>query len=287
MMAMPTNLFYIWLDRYLIPIDDPGSRLFGLNLLSTILILAIYFWWVGKSTAFTQIKKAIFRKKYWWNRSTKKDYQLYFFNSFLKILLLYPFVKVSFWFSALVVKLLLKGFGIQLAQTSMVSLIFFTLCAFIFDDFMRFSHHYLMHRVPFLWEIHKTHHSAKILTPITLYRIHPIESAIATFRNATSYGILLGVFIFFYDAGTELHTLIGISSFGIIFNLLGSNLRHSHIPISFGPMEWIFISPAQHQLHHASQDGANLGVSLSIWDLCAGSFRRTDKSKKMSFGLND
>lgn len=282
---MPTNLFYTWLDRYLLPIDDPGSRLFGLNLASSFFLIACYFWWANKKNLFEEMKKAVFRKKYWWNRSTKQDYKLYILNSFLKILLIYPFIKISFWFSSLVVSFLVKSFGILPAQTNIFSLILFSLFAFILDDFMRFMHHYFMHRIPFLWEFHKIHHSAKILTPITLYRIHPLESAFATFRNSASYGILLGVFIFFFDTGAELHTLLGISSFGILFNLLGSNLRHSHIPLSFGPLEYIFISPAQHQLHHATQDGANLGVSLSIWDQFTGSFRRSEARKKMRFGL--
>lgn len=35
--------------------------------------------------------------------------------------------------------------------------------------------HWLMHRVPFLWEFHKVHHSAEIMTPLTEWRQHPVE----------------------------------------------------------------------------------------------------------------
>ena len=38
-----------------------------------------------------------------------------------------------------------------------------------------FVAHYLQHRVPVFWEFHKVHHSAQVLTPITLYRMHPID----------------------------------------------------------------------------------------------------------------
>ena len=32
-----------------------------------------------------------------------------------------------------------------------------------------------MHRVPALWEFHKVHHSAEVLTPLTEWRQHPVE----------------------------------------------------------------------------------------------------------------
>jgi len=30
--------------------------------------------------------------------------------------------------------------------------------------------------VPFLWEFHKVHHSANVLTPITAFRVHPVDT---------------------------------------------------------------------------------------------------------------
>src|SRR5262249_2516576 len=38
-----------------------------------------------------------------------------------------------------------------------------------------FLAHYLQHRVPALWEFHKTHHSAAVLMPITVFRMHPVD----------------------------------------------------------------------------------------------------------------
>ena len=34
-------------------------------------------------------------------------------------------------------------------------------------DFAATWAHYLQHRVPILWELHKVHHSAEVMTPIT------------------------------------------------------------------------------------------------------------------------
>ncbi len=35
--------------------------------------------------------------------------------------------------------------------------------------------HFAMHRIPALWEFHKVHHSAEVLTPLTEWRQHPLE----------------------------------------------------------------------------------------------------------------
>src|ERR1039458_8498353 len=39
----------------------------------------------------------------------------------------------------------------------------------------------LFHAIPALWEFHKVHHSAEVLTPLTEMRTHPVE--IIAFMN--------------------------------------------------------------------------------------------------------
>ena len=62
----------------------------------------------------------------------------------------------------------------------------------------------------------------------------------------------------------------GVNIFIFLFNVFGSNLRHSHIGISYWKwLEFILISPAQHHLHHSvskEHHDKNFGVSLAIWD---------------------
>lgn len=261
----------LWTERFLVPVDDPGSRLFHMNILSSLLLILLFWIWQRHSGIRLDLKGLLLRKKYWWNRSTKIDYQVYFFNSVLKVLLFIPFLDFGFRFSQWTVKGLLWGHGdFGGTPATSLNLFLFTLMAFVWDDFLRFFHHYLMHRIPFLWEFHKTHHSARVLTPITLYRTHPLESAMATIRNSLSLGVAAGAFIFLFESQMSLMTLFGVNLFGFVFNFLGSNLRHSHIPLSFGIFENIFISPKMHQVHH-SRDvrhfDKNFGVSFSFWDL--------------------
>lgn len=284
-MKFELDILLLWVDRYLLPIDDPGSRLFGINILSSAFAVFLYFFITCRQNVFQSVFNSIFNKRYWWNRSTKKDYALYLLNSIIKLLLLYPFVKISFFFSAFLLKVLINLFGLIVPFRSVQALVVFSVFSFIFDDFLRFTHHFLMHKIPILWKFHKTHHSARVLTPITLYRIHPMESIMATIRNAMSFGVILGFFLYFFEGDADLYTLFGINMFGMVFNFLASNLRHSHIPVSFGIFEYIFISPVLHQIHHASVQGHNMGVSLTLWDHIFGSFRRTPAGGKLRFGL--
>ena len=48
--------------------------------------------------------------------------------------------------------------------------------------------HYLSHRIAFLWEFHKVHHSATVLTPLTNFRVHPICASSSTFWRCSWHG---------------------------------------------------------------------------------------------------
>lgn len=292
---MKTGDFQIWVDRFLVPLDDPGSRLFHLNLLiALVLVLA---WVVFKNPGSTRtdfqqtLRRLVFRKKYWWNRSTKKDYFYYGLNSLFKVFLFIPFLDFSFAISKNVSQGLvdISGDFAGLQATPFV-LLLFTFVSFVWDDFLRFSHHLLMHKVPWLWELHQVHHSARIMTPVTLFRNHPLESALATLRNSLSLGVSAGIFIFLFESQLNLVTLFGVNFLGFLFNLIGANLRHSHIPLSFGPqVETVLISPLQHQIHHSTaleHHDKNLGVSLALWDYLIGSLVKSSEiQKKLRFGL--
>ncbi len=283
-------IIFDWIDRFLVPIDDPTSRLFYLNVVFAVVFIFAWLFIVHKKRILKKryLKTLFFSKNYWWNNSTKTDYKLYVLNSVLKIALFIPYLDFSYRLSIYFLKKLqnISAFDLPL-QINFLNLLVFTVVFFVADDFIRFAHHYLMHNVPFLWHFHKTHHSATTLTPITLYRTHPVESAIATVRNSLSLSIATSFFIFLFQAELTMVTLLGVNFFGFLFNLLGSNLRHSHIPISFGPFENIFISPKQHQIHHStnpSHFNKNFGVSISIWDQLIQTHLKSKHIKRLKFG---
>lgn len=279
--------------QFIFQFDEPTSRLYHLNIISSLLLI----FWVALATksslSWKQIcKKWIFRKKYWWNYSTRQDYFIYLFNGFFKTILLVPLLDCSFYIAHHILKGLMwmtQSHDTLNWHSQTLPMGLFTLFAFIWDDFLRFVHHWLMHKVPFLWQLHKVHHSAKVLTPFTLYRAHPLESIIAMLRNSLSLGISSGAFIFLFGSTMSLWTILGVNGFGFIFNLIGANLRHSHIRMGFGKFEKILISPLQHQIHHSTQKShydKNFGVTLSVWDSLFGSLVTSKNVGSLRFGVD-
>lgn len=271
------------------PWFDPGSRLFYGNLIAAASIALLYLIYLNRLTL-KEVLSFDKLKAYWFHPSALVDYQIYIINGLIKALLFAPVLGLSFFIS----KYTVKGLIFILPDYSVISPNYFqillvTVFVFVWDDFLRFFHHYLMHKVSFLWQLHKTHHSAAVLNPITLFRIHPLESLIATFRNALSLGVASGFLMFLFLGKSSLFTLLGINIFAFLFNLIMGNLRHSHIELSFGFFEHIFISPKQHQIHHSNKPehfNKNFGVALSLWDKVFGTFIKSEGQIISGFGVS-
>lgn len=293
MLELPEN--WTRLQKLLFQFDEPTSRLYHVNILSSlalILVVLVLISYRQRLSLVLLLRRWVFRKRYWWNHSTKQDYLIYFLNALFKSFLLVPLFECSFVISQFVIRQLVRLSGGDLLDIPVQDsyLLFFTLGVFVWDDFLRFFHHWLMHKIPFLWEFHKLHHSARVLTPLTLYRAHPVEAIFAILRNSLSLGVAIGVFIYIFGSSFSLWTLLGINGFGFLFNLVGANLRHSHIPLGFGRLERVLISPIQHQIHHSKNPAhydKNFGVSLAIWDDLFGSLVFSKEASRIRVGLNE
>ena len=252
---------------------DPSSRLFfGCILSSLLLASVVYSLQKGRFDWRAQLT-ALLDAQYWFNRSTATDIALLVTNNAIRVLILVPLIGSHIWLTLAVGRYLQSSLGDapELAFPAAAIALAYTLTFFVVEDGSRFSLHWLMHRVPWLWRLHKVHHSATNLTPLTLFRLHPLESILYFVRGALVFSAVSGTFIWLF--GRELNTwhILGVDLLGFLFNMLGSNLRHSHVWMTFGPLERWFISPAQHQIHHSSQHrNANLGTCLTIWDRMIG-----------------
>jgi len=166
-------------------------------------------------------------------------------------------------------------------------LLMYTIALFTVSDFSRYWLHRFLHTIPFLWEFHKVHHSAKVLTPITFYRVHPVENLLFGFRYSLSIGLVTGVFIYFFGAMIDIYSILGVNILVFAFSLFGSNLRHSHVPFAYPKVfEKIFISPKQHQIHHSTKHfDKNFGGYLAIWDNVFGTLKFSNDVKVLKFGL--
>ena len=94
-----------------------------------------------------------------------------------------------------------------------------------------------MHKLPFLWEFHKIHHSATSLNPLTQYRIHPFELIINNIRSILIFGLVTGLFDYLSAHQIDKLVFLGVNVFHFIFLLLGANLRHSHVKLKY-PKFW-------------------------------------------------
>lgn len=261
----------------------PQKRIYWLFLLSSIVIALVFLWLYPKE------KKLNFSKKLWLHPSAVLDYGYFIFMVFFKVLVIIPLIFGAKEVAIFVQKFLLDYFGFMTTNTFSYYQImfFFTVSLFIVSDFTRYWLHRFLHTVPFLWRFHQVHHSAKVLTPMTFYRVHPVESVLFGLRYSLSIGIVSGVFLYFFGAKLNMLDVFGVNIFAFIFTLMGANLRHSHIPISFGWLERIFISPKQHQIHHSVKHlNTNFGGFLSLWDGLFGSLTLSKKvNKRLKFGL--
>lgn len=144
----------------------------------------------------------------------------------------------------------------------------------LLTDFLLFYMHYLFHKIPALWEFHKVHHSAEVMTPITAYRMHPLEVVFNMNVTALFTGLLLGVFGYLTDGGRPGFTILGINAIQFAFYVVGFNLRHSHVPLGYGSVvSQLLVSPWMHQVHHSRETrhlDRNMGFIFSFWDRLFG-----------------
>jgi len=257
---------------------DPQSRTFYAYWLSALFLVLL--WATLSWQQRLPYLKQLTQKSYWWNDSTKQDYLLILFNAWL-----FALMSISWLIFTITVANGVYNFlelfltARKLANVpSEFLFIGFTIALILSDDFSRYALHRLLHW-RFFWRIHQLHHSATSLTPMSFLRVHPLEKLFYQLRSATIYGFCSGVFFFLVGEHPQAWLILGISALSLIFNTLGANLRHSMIPISYGPLEKLFISPLQHQLHHSDQFGRkNYGSIFSIWDLVFSSWSAGNKS---------
>ena len=267
---------------------DSAKRVYWLYLLSALLIASfVVARQLGVWRPLEQLK-SLFDYRYWFSQSTLLDYFLMFFNNGMRLLLLVPLFGSHLALTILVGSFLQDSLGdapdLEMSWLSIALL--FTSVFFLVEDLSRFLLHYCMHRFDFLWRFHQTHHSATVLTPFTLFRVHPVEHILYFMRGLLVFGVISGIFIWLFSGKLTGLQVLGVDAFGFVFNMLAANLRHSHIWLSFGRFESIFVSPAQHQLHHSKEHGfSNLGSVLSIWDGWLGTRTYASKREKLQFGL--
>lgn len=241
---------------------------------------------------FSRVKVKKIGFNYWFHPSALLDYVMWIGNHIFQIIV-FPLLFInSLSIASWLYKFLANTFGEvnSVGYFSNWSVLFYAVSFFILSDFSRFILHYLLHQNQFLWNIHRTHHTAEVLTPITLFRVHPLEMILFQIRFLIVHGTVTGIFIYIYHDVFDFPKILGASFFVIISNLLGGNLRHSPIPIGFGFLEKFFISPKQHQMHHSKlqeMQHSNYGSFFAFWDVLFSTWKSSKGVSNIEYGVAD
>lgn len=282
---------------FLLPLYNliqPDERVFWLYFLAAYLIgLVVYLraahnW--SPAAVWTTLRR-LFPKRMWTHRSAIADYKMWFINNFTYFYLI-PLVTISSLFVAKTTAGGLAGLwgveslGLAPSWTGRAML---TLTWVLAWDLGWFVGHYLLHRIPILWEFHKVHHSAEVMTPITVFRMHPMDDIIAASIVGTLIGLVEGVFLFAYADPVTFYMVNGLNVVWFVFLLSGFHLRHSHIWVMYPkPLRYIFSSPALHQIHHSDDPRRchkNFARIFVFWDALAGTLHMPKEREEISFGL--
>jgi sterol desaturase/sphingolipid hydroxylase (fatty acid hydroxylase superfamily) len=131
-------------------------------------------------------------------------------------------------------------------------------------DLVLYGQHNLLHRVTFLWRIHRTHHSDHDCDLTTGLRFHPLEMVWATL-------LLMGA-ILITGAPPAAVFVSQVLSTAITF------LEHAnvHVPASLDRfVRIVFVTPDMHRIHHSSAPGesrSNFSTTFSWWDRLFGTY---------------
>ncbi len=264
------------------------SRLYWPFIVIGLLIACVIYTRRHGGTAFYDY---LFSRDTWLSPSARNDYAVIFINPVILLLVSsWLFVNGEALTGLIASFLSALGLGGEAGSLGQTLLGFaLTVTLFVVDDFIRWFGHYLHHRIPFLWEFHKVHHSAEVLNFITAERFHPVELLIMSALGATSVALVNGVFIGLWGNQLSVVTLAGANVFWVFANIIGGVLRHSPFWVSFGPkVERWLVSPAMHHIHHSDDPrhyDRNLGGTLAVWDRWFGTIYIPEAEEKLTYGI--
>ncbi len=219
---------------------------YGLIFVSlAVFILEILFPW--------RKNQPLLRKDFW------LDIFYMFFNFFiLNLIILIALSNVTVQF----LNDILSHFNLQLVPLQLIDISRFPkvislLVFFIISDFIQWNTHRTLHRIPFLWNFHKTHHSVKQMGFAAHLRYHWMEPIV--YKSVLYIPLAL-------IGGFTVQDVFIVHFFAITIG----HLNHANLGWDYGILKYIFNNPKMHIWHHTKempiQYGSNFAITLSIWD---------------------
>lgn len=222
------------------------------------------------------VVRALLPRRWAFSRSSQTDFGFLLLNNFVlgaiigQALLSYTVVSNG------LNTLLVSGFGQMPVSTlpPLVTMLIITVALFLAYELGYWIDHYLSHKVPFLWEFHKVHHAAEVLTPLTNARVHPVDSLVFLNILGVVIGVTNGSVIYLLGQTPHEFTIAGGNAITVVFTYLVAHLQHSHVWIAFtGTLGKLLLSPAHHQIHHSMRPehhDRNFGSCIAVFDWAFG-----------------
>jgi len=163
------------------------------------------------------------------------------------------------------------GPGLELAAMILVPL-------FIHDCWFYWSHR-VEHRVPVLWEFHKLHHSDELMNTTTWARDHFLQEGWRAFFSIFTLGLFIDLSL--AEAGKA-------ALYSTMFLVTLSMFYHSAIRIQLPWLDFIFVTPQVHRIHHSAlpeHRDKNFADALPIFDILFGTFERPRREEFPATGL--
>jgi sterol desaturase/sphingolipid hydroxylase (fatty acid hydroxylase superfamily) len=163
------------------------------------------------------------------------------------------------------------GAGFEMVATVLLSV-------FLHDLWFYWAHR-LQHKVPFLWEVHKIHHSDERMNCSTFARDHFLQAAWTRFFPIFTLGLL-------FDLDPR---AAGTAAFYTnAFLVLWTMFSHSAIRVRLPWLDRVLVTPQVHRIHH-SRDRAhfdtNFADALPVFDILFGTYRRPRRDEFPATGV--
>ena len=170
---------------------------------------------------------------------------------------------------------LLNLFAGQLPEFSIVTL------TLLLRGFVSFATHYLNHKVPLLWRLHRVHHLDTELDVSSTVRFHPLEMPIS---------LLIGL---------PMVVLFGLSPWVLIFyellDVAVTLFSHANIRLPRrlnNLLRYLIVTPDLHKVHHSvftPETDSNFSAVFPVWDIIFGTYRTQTRAplETMPLGLEE
>lgn len=283
---------------------NPGRRIFWAYLLTSLLIAYFVYRTIkskgdaasdkDRRDAEGSFVQFLFPKSVWSHPSAWLDVRYFFFHRVSSYFLL-----LGVGASGLALGFHLGSGGVPMEEVAirtekttandwMVAVLFMFIGLAVVD-FTAWFIHYLQHKVPVLWQFHKVHHSAEVMHPISNFREHPVDNLAYGFFTSFSLAVCFGIANQFVGYVPTMPTLLGLPLLMFLFNVVGYNLRHSHVWLRW-PGRWsqVFPSPAHHHVHHSCHPDhidKNFAFIFPVWDVIFGTYLMPEDNRDVKFGV--